>query len=441
MITADAASALDADREYERYFNRRVSRTRAVAITAVGALLVVFGLSWFTSTPMPSGQTLSDLKNKNKVKSTKGSSTSTSDPLDVPSVHENLMKRGLEHLSIKSEEEKRGMFETFKKRHSKKYKSDEEHEQRFQIWDYNLRKVDALNSVQERVTYGITALHDFTWEEFESYTNLKFDSFSLAVHSGSEDGSSKDAKKRGYVPYESVKAKGRKLGGHNKSKSSSGGFNWADQGMVTPVRKQGTCGDCWAIAATEDIEGTWAMSQGLGKAIELSEQQIAACDSNAAGCQGGVLSSAYEYVINAGGVVSEKELPYSEQAFDGNMPSCPNSMLSSGNFAAHISSWTQIKPESVDDVKEELQDKGPMAVAINAYQMQFYHGGVDTASFCSRAAPNHAVLLVGWGEENGEEYWIIKNSWGSYWGENGYYRLSTAYGACGLYTMIQTSLA
>mmetsp|Transcript_4708 Transcript_4708/g.7026 ORF Transcript_4708/g.7026 Transcript_4708/m.7026 type:complete len:474 (-) Transcript_4708:541-1962(-) len=410
----------------------------------------------------------SKTKSSKKTKSSSSSSSTAAkrDPLDIEGLHARLTARGLEHHSIKPEEMKRGMFGDFKIKHRKPYKDGSlEHERRYGQWNYNLRKIDALNGVQDRVTYGITAATDFSWSEYNEYANLHFNKFALDVHSGREDGSSKEAQKRGYKSYASVKdAKWGKSSKSSKSKNkrrllaeeeemSEDGhrqltssslptkFDWRDHGMVTSVRAQGMCGDCWAIAATEDIEGTWALSQGLSKATRLSEQQIAACDTDAAGCQGGILSSAYEYVIKAGGMVEESDLPYSQAAFDGKMPSCPNGLTSGNNVDAKIGGWTQIKPMSIGELKEQLMSKGPLALALNSYQMQFYAGGVDTASFCDTGAPDHAVLLVGWGVEgNGMGYWIIKNSWGEHWGVDGYYHLAMGNGACGMYTMITTSL-
>jgi len=362
-----------------------------------------------------------------------------------------LDARGLDFFSMKEESDKLELFSSFKDIHGKSYDTEDEESKRYGIFLTNLEIIDKLNAASDTVEYGITPLSDLTPDEFKSRNNLYLDDFSLAVSEGREDGESEEAIKRGFVSYKKTKDKDR-TGKKQKNDDNADNFDWREQGVVTPVRNQGVCGDCWAFAATEDIEGSVAIASG-GKAIRLSEQQVGSCDTEMAGCNGGIMSSAYEYVIKAGGITTEDEYPY--EAAEGVMPECradfsleaaidgaDDSGDSSGAQRFKITSWTQIQAEDDEELREQLRANGPMAFAINANQMQFYQKGIDEAGMCLEDQPNHAVLLVGYGQDkaSGLDYWLIKNTWGTEWGEDGYYRISTENGACGIHTCIQHSV-
>uniref|UniRef100_A0A7S2V2M6 Peptidase C1A papain C-terminal domain-containing protein n=1 Tax=Fibrocapsa japonica TaxID=94617 RepID=A0A7S2V2M6_9STRA len=348
-----------------------------------------------------------------------------------------------ELLSTKAEADKQELFRTFKNQHKKKYRSLDEESMRYQIFDTNLARIDDLNIRKETVTYGVTHFTDLTAQEFDSFTQLHLDSFSLSVYQGKQaSGTSSEARQHRFVPP-TAELRAHDFTGKRVVGSQSAEFDWREHGAVSPVKDQGLCGDCWAFAAAQDIEGTWFLK--TGQLNLLSAQQIASCDidQEVAGCQGGIMSSAYEYVLKAGGVVSEEEYPYG--ASSGSLPVCMDNLVTQGNFMASISGWTQISTTSDDDLKEQLTSKGPLAVAIDSSQMQFYMGGVDIPDECSPAAVDHGVLLVGYGVERGPpgregvQYWLIKNSWGKQWGEGGYYKIAMYNGACGVHEIIQHS--
>jgi len=144
----------------------------------------------------------------------------------------------------------------------------------------------------------------------------------------------------------------------------------------------------------------------------LSEQQLVDCDKVDAGCNGGLPSNAYEYIMQAGGIESESSYPYT--AMDG---SCK---VDQSKFVAKVSNWTAVSKDE-DQIAAFLVEHGPLSIGINAEWMQFYMGGVSDPLFCSPSRLDHGVLITGYGTHNGKPYWSIKNSWGDGWGEKGYY--------------------
>mmetsp|Transcript_20906 Transcript_20906/g.30272 ORF Transcript_20906/g.30272 Transcript_20906/m.30272 type:complete len:451 (-) Transcript_20906:412-1764(-) len=365
-----------------------------------------------------------------------------------------LMSRGIEAVGKKSDEEIRGMWDNFKSRHNKKYKDDREEADKLTIFKYNLDQIDRLNAQQTSVVYGITPLSDMNVHQYHKFNNLQFDEFSRNVYEGTEDGSSEEARGRGFVHYSQVKD--TNFSGKMVDGTSSKAFDWRDHpSAVSGVRNQGTCGDCWAVAAVEDIEGSWALYNKLDSPVLLAEQQITACDTAMGGCEGGQVSSAYQYVRSQGGIMSQADYPYgaTEEAVSQECPSDTLAMAArttllhgilsdgSGSFSATIDGWTQFTAKADDELKTQVTGLGPLAVGINADQMQFYQGGIDTATTCRQGGLNHAVLLVGYDvDENNKPYWIIKNSWGPWWGEYGYYRIYMEGGGCGVKEMVMHSL-
>jgi C1A family cysteine protease len=177
------------------------------------------------------------------------------------------------------------------------------------------------------------------------------------------------------------------------------------RGKMNAVRNQGSCGSCWSFAATATFEGRYAIKKG--SKVELSEQQMVDCATACNGCGGGWSSRALQYIQSAGGQMSRASYPYT-----GVKGSCK---FSSTKVAARVSAVS-----GVSDAKSAVAS-GPVAVYLQATSaFQGYGGGIFNG-VCGQY--NHAVTVVGWGASGSSEYWIIRNSWGSGWGESGHIRV------------------
>ena len=190
--------------------------------------------------------------------------------------------------------------------------------------------------------------------------------------------------------------------------------DWRSKGAVTPVKNQGQCGSCWAFSTTGSVEGADFLQTGTLKSY--SEQQLVDCAGGSfgnMGCNGGLMDNAFRY-IEAGHSL-ELESQYSYTARDG---TCHYSK-SSG--VGTVTGYTDV-PQTASQMKAALNQQ-PVSVAIEADQMAFqsYTHGVITSGCGTQL--DHGVLAVGYGTENGQAYFLVKNSWGASWGDNGYVKI------------------
>jgi len=206
-------------------------------------------------------------------------------------------------------------------------------------------------------------------------------------------------------------------------------FDWRSHGAVTPVKDQESCGSCWAFSVIENIESQWIIAgHATNSTIELSPQQLVDCNWDDLGCDGGIPSLAYDYIISAGGVDSESYYPY-----QGESGSCK---FSSQYVVANISSWTFANQNWLDEheIQQSLYNIGPLSICVDASNWQDYEGGVFTADNCADIdLLDHCVDLVGFNTENStNSYWIVRNSWGTDWGIEGFIHLQMWADTCGM---------
>lgn len=209
---------------------------------------------------------------------------------------------------------------------------------------------------------------------------------------------------------------------------SNTGVNWVTAGKVTPVKDQGQCGSCWAFSATGSMESSH-MIAGYSEVL-LSEQQLVDCARSVFtnhGCNGGWYYYAWDYAIQ-NALETESDYPY--VAVTG---TCTYN-ASLGVVNTKSTDYTDVNADS-SSIKSALAIK-PNSVAIEAdtYYFQSYKTGILTNATKCGTNIDHAVLAVGWGVENGTEYYLVKNSWGTSWGENGYVKIGISEGAgtCGI---------
>ncbi|XP_038189989.1 cathepsin Q-like isoform X2 [Arvicola amphibius] len=195
--------------------------------------------------------------------------------------------------------------------------------------------------------------------------------------------------------------------------------DWRKEGYVTPVRHQGNCGSCWAFAATGAIEGQ--MYKKTGKLIPLSVQNLVDCSKPHGnnGCAWGHIYAAFRYVLHNGGVEAEATYPYK-----GKGGPC---RYNPQNVAAKIREYVAL-PKDEDVLMDAVATKGPIATAMHVHKsFSFYNEGIYHEPNCTRKG-NHGVLVVGYGfegnETDGNNYWLIKNSWGKKWGMKGYMKIA-----------------
>nr|AJF94913.1 cathepsin L4 [Nephilengys cruentata] len=195
--------------------------------------------------------------------------------------------------------------------------------------------------------------------------------------------------------------------------------NWTAEGYVTPVKDQGSCGSCWSFSATGALEGQHFRQ--TGKLVSLSEQNLVDCSGKFGneGCNGGLMDQAFDYIKSNHGIDTEESYPY--KAKQGRCH------YKKQNAGATDTGFVDIPSGDETKLMEAVATVGPVSVAIDASHesFQFYSKGVYDEIECNSQELDHGVLVVGYGTtKRGIDYWLVKNSWGTSWGEYGYIKMS-----------------
>merc|ERR1712055_83745 len=199
--------------------------------------------------------------------------------------------------------------------------------------------------------------------------------------------------------------------------------DWRQEGAVQHVKNQGQCGSCWAFGTVAALEGQQFIVNG--NLPDCSEQQLVDCDTQSSGCGGGLESWAYDYIIRQGshGLDTQDSYPYT--ARDG---SCDTSVTNDDKDVCVTVKKHKAISRNEDALKDAIAEIGPVNVGVYASTWSHYSGGIFDES--CHGSINHAVLGVGYDVSQG--YWIIKNSWGTSWGEDGYIRLVMGKNICSM---------
>ncbi|KAB1251626.1 Cathepsin F [Camelus dromedarius] len=270
------------------------------------------------------------------------------------------------------------IFKDFVTAYNRTYETEEEARWRMSVFASNMVRAQKIQALDRGTAqYGVTKFSDLTEEEFRTiYLNPL-----LKEEPGQKMPLAKSISD--LPPPE---------------------WDWRSKGAVTKVKDQGMCGSCWAFSVTGNVEGQWFLKRGA--LLSLSEQ---------------------------GGLETEDDYSYR-----GHLQTCN---FSAEKAKVYINDSVELS-KNEQKLAAWLAKKGPVSVAINAFGMQFYRHGIShpLRPLCSPWLIDHAVLLVGFGNRSAVPFWAIKNSWGTDWGEEGYYYLHRGSGACGVNTMASSAV-
>jgi len=293
-------------------------------------------------------------------------------------------------------------FNKFQKRYNKNY-SAAEMAQRFQIFQENLKRYEDLQKKNPLAKFGVNKFSDLAPAEFAKMYLMPTKNFT------------KDYKAPAPKTDFTQKAKGFAPNPKN--------WDWFTQGVCTPIYNQGQCGSCWAFSATETIESYYAV-QG-GTLTGLSMEQIVDCDTAGEdqGCEGGFPTGAYQYVESAGGIDSYSSYPYT--AGEGQSGTC---QFNQANVVTNVASYQSINGET--GLYQQASTAGPVSVCVDASSWSGYSGGILTS--CGDSV-DHCVQLTGYSAYGSSgSYWIVRNSWGTDWGENGFIWIAIGQDLCSI---------
>ncbi|EPQ06575.1 Cathepsin F [Myotis brandtii] len=355
------------------------------------------------------------------------------------------------------------LFKYFITTYNRTYETEEEAQWRMSVFINNMIRAQKIQALDRGTAqYGVTKFSDLTEEEFRTiYLNPL-----LKEELG---------KKMRLVKFVGDPAPPE--------------WDWRKKGAVTKVKNQGMCGSCWAFSVTGNVEGQWFLKRG--DLLSLSEQELVDCDKVDKACMGGLPSNAYSAIKTLGGLETEDDYSYS-----GHLQTCS---FSAQKVKVYINDSVELS-HNEQELAAWLAKNGPISIAINAFGMQFYRHGIShpLRPLCSRWFIDHAVLLVGYGNPVGQvgssilsvdgkaeavrtanlhegsstchsvgpqqifeecrvlgaltpctphyfpgsdvPFWAIKNSWGTDWGEEGYYYLHRGSGACGVNVMASSAV-
>jgi len=292
-------------------------------------------------------------------------------------------------------------FQEWMAKHHKRYTTQEEYQIRLQNFFDNSERAVQLN------------LRSKVLNSTATFATNKFSDLSVAEFSA----------RLGMKGFKAINAPVARL----RSVTPPNAFDWRTKGGITGQKDEGQCGSCWAMTVAMAIESAYMIHKGKTNQPPLSTQQIIDCDTNDGGCNGGNPPTAYQYVVQAGGLETDADYPYKAQTGD----SCLANVTLEQD---PITGFQYAIPEgSTDEIgmANFLASNQPISTAVDASEWSLYSGGIMTAAQCGQNI-DHGVQIVGYNGLDKNGYWIIRNMWGADWGENGFIRLQFGLNTCGL---------
>ncbi|KAK7331028.1 hypothetical protein VNO77_25237 [Canavalia gladiata] len=308
---------------------------------------------------------------------------------------------------VRSDEEVMAMYDEWLVKHQKVYNGLGEKDKRFQVFKDNLGFIEDHNAQNHTFKLGLNKFADITNEEYR------------AIYLGSKTDFKRRLMKTKITGHRYAYNAGDRLPVH---------VDWRLKGAVAPIKDQGGCGSCWAFSTVAAVEAINKIV--TGKLVSLSEQELVDCDTTYnEGCNGGLMDYAFQFIIRNGGIDTDQDYPY--QGVDAICdPTKKNAKV------VKIDGYENVPPYNENALKKAVAHQ-PVSVAIEASgrALQLYQSGVFTGR-CGTSL-DHGVVVVGYGSENGMDYWLVRNSWGTGWGEDGYFKVernvrNSSAGKCGI---------
>jgi len=309
-------------------------------------------------------------------------------------------------LQIQSSPETLLKFAQYQEDFQRSYASEEEESHRYSVFLENLNKIETLKDLNPEAVFGPGPYADRTSQEFAIMFASPIPKAQTIQHL------------RGIPVYAAP------VDVENQDPEVTGTFDWRDKGIVSAIKNQGQCGSCWAFASVEIVESAWAIKHGQLEV--LSPQQILDC-SNAGDCGGGYLSSALAYTT-ARNITSGMSYPY--QGTSGTCQSVAKADVLMSNVL-------NIAPSDKDaNIAAAVKNYGPVAFGIwgDLSVLQNYQSGV--LSMCPAGNDGHFMVVVGWQDLNGTPVWIVRNSWSTGWGMDGYVYFKRKQNTCAMYDYV-----
>ncbi|EAR83538.1 papain family cysteine protease (macronuclear) [Tetrahymena thermophila SB210] len=307
-------------------------------------------------------------------------------------------------------------FEQFKKSFSKAYESEEVQQFRFATFVENLNEIDRLNAEVTTAQFDISFFSDYTKEEF---LNLFTGAHKLAI-SDQDQSQNNDNQNNQNTQSNNQTSQDNQNVNQQKQTKASNPTTWDIRvngpGKLQEIKNQGGCGSCWAFSTSVAVESYYSAKKNI--TVSLSEQQQVDCVYDRDGCQGGWFTDSFDYA-KLTGLMTESAYPY--QGAYGS--SC---QFSNKTSIYKIKSYQNLqKNNSV--IQKAVMQNGAVSVAVDGTYWAHYKSGIFTQK--QKPQLNHAVAIVGWGSG----YWLLRNSWGTSWGDQGYIKVSST-GNGGIFT-------
>lgn len=202
-------------------------------------------------------------------------------------------------------------------------------------------------------------------------------------------------------------------------KAAPASHSWRSN--LGPAKDQGSCGSCWTFCTVAVLEARVNIEKKVSKLF--SEQNMVDCDTTDNGCSGGHPMNSFKWINKNGGIATEADYPYTSGS-TGKEGTCKSSVKKAVTTS---STFTRITNGDEKALTETLYSKGPLAIGMYASlaSFQMYKAGTIYApTNCRPKMMNHCVTLVGYGAQDGQDYWLIRNSWGTQWGDQGYFMMA-----------------